>query len=298
MTLQTLSYFVAAAESGNFTKAAAQCFISQPALSRAVAELEAEIGLPLFVRGGKMLTLTAAGTACLEEARRLLIQAEGMVGRVREAARGIRRLAVGYIVLGHLNVFRRYVDEAAQLADRFPEITFDTVYADMPDLKARLLDGRLNLAVLPESCAGDLPEHDRAVIGSGGAAVIVPRGHRLFGRSAVRIADLRGEDFVLYDPHELPLVNRAYVSACVQAGFQPSVVSYGRKMGDLVAQVAGRNAVAFGSTAFRYIEAPDIRVIPISERVEGTDIVLVALRQGQAMHELMLHLTAIEPVSL
>ena len=300
MTLQTLNYFIAAAETGSFTKAAAQCFVSQPALSRAVAELEAEIGLPLFVRGGKSLTLTAAGVACLDEARRLQVQAAGLVGRVREAAKGIRRLTVGYIVLGHLNVFRRFIDEAAELAVHFPTVTFDTVYADMPDIKKRLLDGRLNLAVLPESCTSDLPDHERVAIGCGGTAIIVSRGHRLFERGSVLFSDLQGEDFILYDPQELPLVNRTYVGACVRAGFQPSVVGYGRKMGDIVAQVTARKAVAFGSTAFRYVEAPDVRVIPIAERMEGDGLVLVALRQGQpqTVCELMAYLKTVAPLML
>lgn len=63
MTLQRLRYFIAAAQQRNFTRAAEQCFISQPALSRAIAELEEEMGCVLFIRGKRSVSLTREDSA-------------------------------------------------------------------------------------------------------------------------------------------------------------------------------------------------------------------------------------------
>ena len=63
MTLQQLRYFLAAAEHGSFTAAARSLYIAQPSLSEQVRQLEAELGVDLFVRAGRGIALTEAGRA-------------------------------------------------------------------------------------------------------------------------------------------------------------------------------------------------------------------------------------------
>lgn len=275
MTLQSLTYFIAAAESGSFTKAAQHCFVSQPALSRAIADLEEELGYPLFVRG-KTLLLTPSGRACLDEARQIVRLCDGMREKAQHAALGTKKMTVGYIVLGHYNVFRRFISHA-QLSQQFPQIEFDTVYMDLPKLEECMQDGSIDLAVLSEACTQNLLHRRCITLSQGGDAIIVSRHHRLFERESVHIAELKDEDLILYDPQELYLANRAYTQACVDAGFSPRIVGHGRKMGDIVAQVTLKRAIGFTSLAFRYLEESDVRVIPLCERIKGFDIVLVGM---------------------
>jgi DNA-binding transcriptional LysR family regulator len=97
MELRHLRYFVAVAEALNFTKAAAQLRIAQPALSRQVQDLEDEIGVDLLQRGSRGVTLTAEGKLFLDEARELLHRATDSVERVRALARGeYGELNIGY----------------------------------------------------------------------------------------------------------------------------------------------------------------------------------------------------------
>ena len=72
MDSNRLRHFVAVVDHGGFTAAAQAVYVSQPALSQAVKELEAELGVALFVRTGRTVQLTAAGTALLEPARQVL----------------------------------------------------------------------------------------------------------------------------------------------------------------------------------------------------------------------------------
>src|SRR3989337_2369579 len=72
MELRTLRYFVAVAEELHFGRAAARLHMSQPPLGRATQQLEADLGTPLFRRSAGGVSLTAAGTALLKEARTLL----------------------------------------------------------------------------------------------------------------------------------------------------------------------------------------------------------------------------------
>src|SRR2546421_10973682 len=86
MDLRTLRYFVAVAEELHFGRAAARLHMSQPPLSRAIKQLEADVGAVLLLRSATGVALTPAGAALLEEARALLEQAERVRGRVAGAA--------------------------------------------------------------------------------------------------------------------------------------------------------------------------------------------------------------------
>src|SRR5258707_3193232 len=97
MELRHLRYFLAVGEALNFTKAAAQLRVAQPALSRQVQDLEEEIGVDLLKRSPRGVTLTAEGKLFLEEARELLKRADESVEKVRALARGEDvGLRVGY----------------------------------------------------------------------------------------------------------------------------------------------------------------------------------------------------------
>src|SRR5437899_12730634 len=88
MELRHLRYFLAVGEALNFTRAAAQLRVAQPALSRQVQDLEEEIGVDLLKRSPRGVTLTAEGKLFLEEVRELLKRADESVEKVRALARG------------------------------------------------------------------------------------------------------------------------------------------------------------------------------------------------------------------
>jgi DNA-binding transcriptional LysR family regulator len=97
MDLRQLRYFVAVADASSFGRASTVLGIAQSALSTQIARLERELGIDLFVRAPRTITLTSAGRAVLAEARKTLIQAELTVEVARRAARGeIGRLRLGY----------------------------------------------------------------------------------------------------------------------------------------------------------------------------------------------------------
>ena|SRR5438034_9651337 len=97
MELRHLRYFLAVGEALNFTKAAAQLRVAQPALSRQVQDLEEEIGVDLLKRSPRGVTLTGKGKFFLDEVRELLKRADESVEKVRALARGeYGELRVGY----------------------------------------------------------------------------------------------------------------------------------------------------------------------------------------------------------
>src|SRR4051794_39628152 len=96
MTLQQLTYFLAAVERGSFSAAAHSLLLSQPSLSDQIRRLEAELGVPLFVRAGRGVELTDAGRLLQPYAERMLAEAQSAVEAVRE----VRTLVGGTVAFG------------------------------------------------------------------------------------------------------------------------------------------------------------------------------------------------------
>jgi len=97
MELYQLRYFLAVAETGNFTKAAQRSFISQPSLSQQILNLEEEFGQKLFHRLGRKAVLTDAGTTLLEGARRILSDADQTLQELKQNAGQGPKVTVGAI---------------------------------------------------------------------------------------------------------------------------------------------------------------------------------------------------------
>src|SRR3954453_23609981 len=113
MTLQQLTYFLAAAEHGSFSAAAHTLLMSQPSLSEQVRRLEAELGVPLFVRAGRGIELTEAGRLLLPHAERTLAEAQAAAESVRE----VRDLAGGTVAFGTFGSAHHYL--LARLVEDF-----------------------------------------------------------------------------------------------------------------------------------------------------------------------------------
>jgi DNA-binding transcriptional LysR family regulator len=141
-----LAHFLAVVDQGTVTAAATASYITQPALSQSLRELEREIGLPLFDRIGRNLRLTAAGEALVEPARQVLRDLQNAADAVA---------AVGQVVAGHLDLAclpTLAADPVAPLVGHFraayPRVTVRLADPDDPDdLVARVRSGEVEVAI-------------------------------------------------------------------------------------------------------------------------------------------------------
>src|SRR5882757_9578022 len=125
MELRHLRYFIAAAEEENVTRAALKLHVSQPALSRQIRDLEAELGFLLLERSAKSIRLTEAGRVFLIEARAVLQRLADGVRAAREVADGSGELHVGY---------------APSLSARILPRTLRAFQAELPKVRVKLHD--------------------------------------------------------------------------------------------------------------------------------------------------------------
>lgn len=202
MELTTLRYFLAIADAGHMTRAAAALGVTQPALSAAVKKLEAECGVPLLDRTGRGVEPTAAGLAFAERAREAVRQADLALADVRQLAgleRGVIRLGAGATAVGHL-----IPPVVGRVQRAHPELTFAIRELGSADVAHALLDGELDLGIvtLPvdtRSAAHDARDLMTIATAEDELMLIVPAGHALAGRKTFRWADIAGQPVVGFE---------------------------------------------------------------------------------------------------
>jgi LysR family hydrogen peroxide-inducible transcriptional activator len=194
-TLQQLRYAVTVADERNFGRAAAQCFVSQPALSSQIRELERRLRVQLFERGPRGVLVTTAGAEVVRRARRILHDVDALC----EAAVGAGDVLSGPLRLGVIPTVAPYVLPAAlhAVAETYPSLELYLREDRTDDLVAQLQAGDLDLLLLAlpldRSGVTELPLFDEAF------RLAMPHDHRLAGRRRCSTADLVGERLVLLE---------------------------------------------------------------------------------------------------
>jgi DNA-binding transcriptional LysR family regulator len=149
MTLQQLTYFLAAAEHGSFSKAAAALHMAQPSLSEQIRRLEAELGVTLFARAGRGLELTEAGRLLRPHAERTLAAAREAAESVQE----VRELRGGTASFGTFGNAPYYLlsDLVEDFRTRHPSVRVRLVGQNSSEVADAVREGRLEggLIVLP-----------------------------------------------------------------------------------------------------------------------------------------------------
>src|SRR5437763_3206662 len=149
MTLQQLTYFLAATDHGSFSAAADTLSMAQPSLSEQIRRLEAELGAPLFVRAGRGLELTEAGRRLRPHAERTLAAAQAAAESVRE----VRDLTGGTVAFGTFGSAHYYLlgGLVQDFRGRYPDVRVRVIGQNSAGVADAVRDGQLEagLVVLP-----------------------------------------------------------------------------------------------------------------------------------------------------
>jgi DNA-binding transcriptional LysR family regulator len=196
MNLHHLRLFAAVVEHGGFTKAAATLNLSQPAISKSLAELERHLKLTLIDRSGRSLKLTDAGRALYERARELFgveRMAEQELRELRGLKRGVLRIAASTTIATYM-----LPPFLGRFHLRHPRVRIRTASANTRSVLRMLLESRVDVALVegPVSHASVEvhPWRDDELV------VIAPPDHQLLARDSVDVAMLAEESFLVREP--------------------------------------------------------------------------------------------------
>lgn len=271
MDLRRLRYFVAVAEELHFGRAARRLNVSQPPLSVQIRTLEREIGAPLLVRTQRRVELTEAGRVLLDEARRLLGQAEAAVIHARRAAEGtVGRLTIGFVSTVDYSILpplvRRFRHKHPGIALKLLELTGDRQQAL---LQSGELD--LGLSILPSPAAG----LTRRPVLREPLIAAVPASHALAGRRRTALRSLAAEPFIQFPRELAPGLYDLAIAACRKAGFTPHLAQEAIQMQTILGLVAAGLGVAVVPQCMSKLQRPDVRYLALDAR--GFDVETVAL---------------------
>jgi LysR family hydrogen peroxide-inducible transcriptional activator len=217
MELHQLRYFTAVAQTGNFSRAAERCHVSQPSLSQQILKLESRLGQPLFNRLGRRAVLTDAGRLLLDRAMQVLATVDDAERRLRagdEIHRG--RLAIGaiptiapFLLPPTLKCFVKHCPQVDLVVRE--DVTGQLIPA--------VVEGELDLAIVALPISDEHLQAE-ALLTEPLLLALSPR-HRLTRRRHITIADLAEERFILLN--EMHCLGEQIVNFCRANECQPQI---------------------------------------------------------------------------
>ncbi|MBB6522263.1 LysR substrate-binding domain-containing protein [Pseudoteredinibacter isoporae] len=284
MELRHLRYFVAVAQELHFGRAAVRLNISQPPLTQQIHNLEEELGVILFDRSNRKVSLTTEGEIFLKRAESILHQVEKATTEVRKSALGeMDTLVIGYM---GSTILREIIANVRRFREDYPMVKLDFVIMRSDEQYEALLDGKIDagfvdLSVQPMSdrfashhVEFDLVVHEKL-------CVAMQPNHPLSARESIDIADLKNENFVTLQRHLFPSNYDKVVSQCEQAGFSPNIVAMSEQTDVLLAYVATGVGIALVPSCTQNSWANEVAFVPLSQTAY-VDVHLISSADNQS----------------
>jgi DNA-binding transcriptional LysR family regulator len=265
MELRHLRYFVAVAEALSFTQAAERLHLAQPSLTRQIKDLEAEIGVRLFERAGKRISLTQEGEAFLLDARRLVAECAQSVLAVQRLSRGeAGQLNIGYVAnLYHdllpatLGAFRKACPRTAlNLFDLTPAEQYHALEGRKIDLGFVCFRGPPTGSDLQGACVG------QDVI-----LAAVAEGSPLAQKAKIDLKDLEPMFFVGMSERAYPGSNAWLTAVCREAGFTPRILQEADREPAVISFVAAGLGVALLPEQIKRLPHEGVIFLPLRRRL-------------------------------
>lgn len=238
MEFRPLRAFVEVVRQGGFSQAAKTVFATQSTVSKAVKQLEDEIGVPLLDRIGHRSVLTAAGEVVYRRGVKLLAGRDDLLAELDEI-RGLRRgsLRLGLPPVGSSTLFAPLF---AVYSQRYPGIEVRLVEHGSAQLQESLRAGEIDFAgaLLPTS-----EDFEWQMVRREPLVALLPSNHSLATKRSVSLADLKDTSFILFEGGFA--LHRVILDASRRAGFEPNVVAQSTQIDFMIELVGAGLGAAF-----------------------------------------------------
>ena len=238
MEIHQLRYFVAVADEGSFSRAAAQEHVAQPSLSQQIQKLEAELGERLFDRLPRSVILTDAGQCLLTFARKILVE----IADARHCVDELNREVIGQLAVGAIPTIAPYVlpDLIGKFREHYPKVRLDVFEDTTENLVRRLDDGELDIALV--STCGESPTLELHSLGREPLLVLLSNKHRLAKKKQIKWSDLKSEKFLLL--HEVHCLSIQVHQLLASHHLQPELALEGAQLITIARMAAAQLGVS------------------------------------------------------
>jgi LysR family hydrogen peroxide-inducible transcriptional activator len=238
MEVHQLRYFIAVADEGSFSRAAAKMRVAQPSLSQQIQKLEAEVGQPLFDRLPRSVILTEAGRCLIDYARQILVA----IGDARRCVDEFKGKVAGRLAVGAIATIAPYVlpELISKFQKRYPKVTLEIVEDVTDGIARRVEAGELDTAFA--STCHQSPTLQRQYLGKEPLLALVSTGHPLAKKSRVTWKDLKSQKFLLL--HDMHCLSRQVHQLLAEQRLRPDLALAGSQLGTIANMVAAAIGVS------------------------------------------------------
>lgn len=260
MDIRHLKHFIAVAEYGSFSKAAEHLYTIQPNVSRSIKQLEEELQVELFVRGGKVTSLTANGEMVLNEARDIVRKADQLKEKLCEHNQGEHgRVRFGY----QSDIDPEDIAKiTGPFGSKYPnvEVVF-TKRSVESDLISAVYEGELDVAVTSATVGLDLESLRCVEIAANELVLVVPAQHRFQDLGMVRKEDLVGESIILFPRYLAPIYYDWIFKSLL--GRNKNTIIHEPDMKNILLKVASGQGISIQSTVYLKSTTAKVRIVKL-----------------------------------
>src|SRR4029077_17762792 len=253
--------------------------LSQPALSLQIRALEENVGVRLFERNRRKTTLTAAGIAFRDEAARALSQLDQAIRRAKLAANGkLGLLRIGFISTAGIeivpDIFRQY-------RELNPEVEFSLRAITTADQVQMLETGSLDIGFL-RLPIGEHSALEVVTVHREPFALVVPATHKLAKRKRVRLSEVSGQDFVMYERRYAPGFHDLIVAMLRDAKIVPNISQTAAEISTLISLVDAHMGIAVLPASAVKHSVASVIACEIVDQIPMSEIAIVVSKRVRA----------------
>jgi LysR family transcriptional regulator, transcription activator of glutamate synthase operon len=279
MEFKQVEYFLQIIDSGSFSAAADELYISQSSLSKQIMALEKDLGCTLFDRSKRRVSLTAAGSAFLSHAQNL-----------NAAYQSMRQSLAPYQIIPNLSIITipviaeyKIASSIAKYKQSNPGIHLRLEEREAAAILPAINERQFDLAFVRDNYL-DRNTYDCIEVAHDQLLVALSRHHRLAQRKRIALAELQDENFIMFDKGTV--VHELAIEACRAAGFEPRIFYASLRVESILGMVASGSGIALiMKKIFDYHKHAETVGIPLKETI-ASKLVLTWLKDTKPSKEM------------
>lgn len=262
MELKKLRYFVTVATLKNFTAAAKALNTVQPAISRQIADLEADLGVKLLIRNTRVVTLTEAGSYLLQNAQRMFALEQEIVANVQKIEKGeIGQIRIGYLASACFSFIGKLV--------RLFSTQFPNVRVQLVEMTSQEQIDAFNKNEIDVGFSRPIPSNmntqlDFQNIYNDRLVAVVPEHHSLSTYESLAITDLKDENLILLSRMKAVGLFNKICGVFHQEKISPNIISQPSNMQTLLTEVSAELGIAVAPSCVVNLYTKGCSFVPLT----------------------------------